>query len=84
MDANEKFEPHEPRPKTVLKTPAGTPHPTLIFGERGRRETDKLKSEAFPIACVFEASAYVDDVCGGIFPKQEKNFEKITASGGKP
>ena len=47
MDANEMFEPHEPRPKTVLKTPAGTPHPTLIFGERGRRETDKLKSEAF-------------------------------------
>ena len=30
-----------------------------------------------------EASAYVDDIRGGIFPKQEKNLEKITASEGE-
>ena len=31
-----------------METPAGTPHPTLIFGERGNEHTDKTKFEILP------------------------------------
>ena len=36
-----KFEPYEPSPVAVLETPAGAPHPTLIFEERENEHTDK-------------------------------------------
>ena len=42
---------------TVLEPSAGTPHPTLIFGERGERETAKPQFEHFTIAH-FEAWIY--------------------------
>ena len=46
IDAARKFELHEPRPVTIFETPAGTPHPTLIFGERGNEHTDIPKFES--------------------------------------